>query len=104
MHIVYRYPDTNVIQDSFAFILIKIDSGVNVKDALLVLYISVLVFTSLPAQPVWRRTRGREVPGSILACSIWFIPWHGKLSALCAHWAEHTPLFAHKARPTPLKV
>ena len=32
--------------------------------------------SALPAQPVWRSawTRDREVPGSKLACAIWFFP------------------------------
>ena len=62
-----------------------------------------------------RRTRDREVPGSRLACAICFYLQARKVKARIyrhcfvaqfagnAHWAESSPLFAHRARHTPLK-
>ena len=73
-------------------------------------YFSLVVPASV-AQWAERRTRDREVPGSKLACATWFFPQARKLNRHCqvahfarnAHWAEPSPLFAERARPTPLK-
>ena len=48
-----------------------------------------------PSQQAERRTRGREGPGSKLAWANWFF-------FLAAYWAEPSPLFAHRARSSPL--
>ena len=53
--------------------------------------------------------QGPVVPGSKLARASWFFPQAKKLIGIVvqfawnAHWAEPSPLFAHRARPTPLK-
>ena len=57
-----------------------------------------------------RRTRGWEIPGSKLAWAICFFPLGKKMNRHCyvaqfagnAHWAEPSPLFGYRARPSLL--
>ena len=63
--------------------------------------------------PIWQSIglRIERSWASKLACAIWFfflgkeVNWHCQVAHFTgnAHWIEPSPLFAHTARPTPLK-